>query len=114
MEKPQAGETQMPIPEAPALLMSGLDSLYVSFFLDVTRGALDWDELALAKERVQQSHDQSFSEIRLGNETFALMPYGKKPYRYVLSNRLFEVRLAERMSPSATCNFSVKGFGRRG
>ena len=42
------------------------------------------------------------------------MPYGKKPYRYVLSNRLFEVRLAERMSPSCHVQFFSEGLWKEG
>ena len=41
--------------ERPKLLLRGLDSLYVSYFLDMSTGKLDWDELAYQKQRVRES-----------------------------------------------------------
>ena len=83
----------------PLLLARGIDSLYVSHNLDTATSRLDWDELAYRKERARNDRAQ-LTELELGSETFALMPYGKKPYTYVLANRAFELRLAERMQPS--------------
>jgi hypothetical protein len=114
MNDQKTGNHQTPCADCPTLLISGLDSLYVSYYLDTTRGELDWDGLAYEKERVQQTHDRGFSEIRLGTEYFALMPYGKKPYRYILSNRFFEVRLAERLMPSCHVQFFSESLWQEG
>ena len=95
--------------ELPKCLSSGLDSLYLSVFLDVSTGLLDFDELEYLKRRAATNSDR-FAEISLGGETFALKPYGRKPYRYVLGNDVFEIRLAERMHPACFVQFLSKGL----
>ncbi len=77
----------------PRLLIRGLDSLYVSFWLDVATGALDFDDLAFQKEKLRQSRSRDFTEISLSTETFALKPFGRHPYPFQLSNDAFEIRL---------------------
>lgn len=89
----------------PKLLLRGVDSLYVSFFLDTVGSALDWEELSYQKELGRQSRGVRFRELTLGTETFALKPYGRKPYAFVLVNRAFEVRLAENLRPSCHAQF---------
>ena len=98
----------------PRLLLSGLDSLYVSYYLDLPHGDLDFDELAYRKERVQQSRFDDFAEITLGSETFALPPFGKYPYRYILANDAFEVRLSENLKPGCHVQFYSQGLWLRG
>ena len=90
----------------PPLLLCGLDSLYVSYYLDLTRSTLDFDELAYRKERLKEARGENFAEVELGTERFALMPYGRHPYTYVLANEAFEVRLGEKMSPSCHVQFT--------
>lgn len=94
--------------KSPQLLLSGLDSLYVSYYLDLAKSTLDFDELSFAKERLKECRRGDLAEIQLGTERLALMPYGKHPYTYVLSNEAFEIRLGERMSPSCHVQFSSK------
>jgi hypothetical protein len=96
---------------APRLLLQGLDSLYVCYYLDAHSGILDWDDLAYEKERLKVSR-QELAELELGSERLALLPYGRHPYRYVLSCRDFEIRLAER-AYSLAVRFSspVRVFG---
>jgi hypothetical protein len=89
----------------PKLLLSGLDSLYVSYFFDLEKSDIHFDELAFQKERIKEARKEDLAEIQLGTERFALMPFGKHPYSYVLSNEAFEVRLGERMSPSCHVQF---------
>ena len=88
----------------PQLLIRGLDSLYVSYYLDTATSEVDWDELAYRKERARTERGE-LAELQLGSEKFALMPYGKKPYTYMLVSRAFEVRLAERLQPSCHVQF---------
>lgn len=94
----------------PKLLLSGLDSLYVSYFFDVSRAAIDFDELAFHKERIQEARQEQLAELQLGTEKFAILPFGKHPYRYVLTNDAFEVRLTEHLSPSCHVRFSSQGL----
>src|SRR6185437_11450593 len=91
--------------DGPPLLLSGIDSLYVSYFLDTAKSALDFEELEYQKQRVKEARQSEFAELTLGSERFALMPFGKNPYRYVLSNEAFEVRTGEKISPSVHVQF---------
>jgi hypothetical protein len=94
----------------PKLLLHGLDSLYVSFWLDVKTSRLDFDDLAFRKERVRQSRTEEFAEVRLGCETFALRAFGRKPYPFVLANDAFEIRLGEHMRPACYVQILSKGL----
>ncbi len=100
-------------PAAPKLLLRGLDSLYVSLYLDTASSGFDWDALHFAKERLRTRREE-VGELELGSERLALLPYGKKPYAYILANRDFEIRLATRMQPSCHVQFSSEGLWRHG
>lgn len=91
--------------QRPKLLLRGVDSLYVSYYLDMATGRLDWDDLAFQKERLKRTRDEKFSEIELGSERFALQPYGRHPYSYVLSNKAFQVSLGEHIKPGCHVHF---------
>lgn len=90
-------------------LLKGIDSLYVSYFLDLQSSDLDFDKLSIAKERLKADGEQ-FRQIELGSETFALKPWGKIKYAYVMSNAHFEVCVTERMQPTCHIQFSSKGL----
>ncbi|MBN9495238.1 MAG: hypothetical protein J0H39_00670 [Alphaproteobacteria bacterium] len=96
--------------EIPRLLAQGLDSLYVSFWLDVACGDLDFDDLAFRKEQLRQSRNVGFAEVRLGREHFALKPFGRHPYPFVLANDAFELRLGEHLRPACYVQFASKGL----
>jgi hypothetical protein len=96
--------------ELPRLLIHGLDSLYVAFWLDVACGGIDFDDLAFRKERLRQSRTDDFAEIQLGRERFALKPFGRHPYPFVLANDAFEMRLGEHLRPACYVQFASKGL----
>ena len=96
--------------DLPRLLARGLDSLFVSYYLDFSESSIDWAEISTAKERIKHARGRNFVELKLGNQGFALMPYGRKPYTYVLSNRLFEIALGEHMSPACTVRYSSEAL----
>jgi hypothetical protein len=98
----------------PKLLLRGLDSLYVSFFFDMGTGLLDWDDLAFRKERMKQTRNREYEEICLGGERLALMPHGKNPYAYILSNKSFEIRLSEHLRPGCHVQFFSEGLWTEG
>ena len=100
--------------DTPRLLLRGLDSLYVGYGLDLTIGGIDFEDLEFRKERTKVEHGENFAEIELGSERFALMPFGRFPYRFLLRNDLFEIGLAERMYPSCNVKFSSKGLWQLG
>ncbi len=100
--------------ENPPLLLRGLDSLYVSFYLDMATSFLDWEQLSYLRERAQMERRGGITETMIGSETFAVMPYGKHPYRYVLINKAFEVRLAEHNQPNCHVRFSSEALWREG
>lgn len=89
--------------QGPALI-SGLDSLYVSFFLDMSNGGLDFEDLASRKEFIRIGGNP-VGKVELGSEAFVLMPYGRKPYTCVLVNRAFEVRLGPNVQPACHVQF---------
>ena len=54
------------------------------------------------------------AEIVLGTERFALLPYGRNPYSYVLINKSFEVRLGEHMRPNCHVQFFSEALWKSG
>ncbi len=101
-------------PDRPRLLASGLDSLYVAYSIDVCQGSLDWDDLGFRKERLRRQRHAEFAEITLGSERFALKPYGRKPYSFVLTNPQFEISLSEHMQPRCYVQFFSEGLWKQG
>jgi hypothetical protein len=116
MEMAKPGGSAQAEPSArPELLLSGVDSLYVSFYLDLSSGELDFDDLAYEKERIRHSRGNRHAEV--GGERFALLPHGRRPYPYALTNKSFEVRLAEHMRPNCHVQFFSEAlwkFGAKG
>src|SRR5215469_16056906 len=55
---------------ATAPVAVGIDSLYVSAYVDGLK--IDWMQLEYERENLSLSPGQEFSEIKLGNENFAL------------------------------------------
>jgi len=102
-------------PQAPRLLLHGLDSLYVSCFSGLSAGVLDFGAISEAKAAAGASRSR-MAEVVLGGERFAVMPHGKKPYSYVLHAEAgaFEMRLAERMQPSCHVQFASEALWRTG
>jgi len=100
--------------ERPQLLLHGLDSLYVSYYVDTTKPTFDWDELAYEKEKARQSRGDRFKEIAFGTETLALMPMGGHPYTYVLRNQDFIIRLGEKIHPACNVQFLAQGLWSHG
>ena len=97
----------------PRHLIAGLDSLYMSYYLDLETSLLDFEDLAFRKLMLAD-REPGFDEVTLGSERFLLKPYGKKPYRYVLVNDAFEVALAERLKPSVSVQFMSKALWHEG
>lgn len=91
-------------------MLYGLDSLYVSYFFNTKASLIDWDDLAYQKELAKSEGRGEGREVRLGCERFLLMPFGSKPYTYVLKNREFTVKLAENMNPSCYVQYSAEGL----
>ncbi|MBF0382336.1 MAG: hypothetical protein HQL69_15030 [Magnetococcales bacterium] len=96
------------------LLASGLDSLYVSFYLDLSTGVIDWEELSLQKIKLQTEQHEKFAKITLGYEVFAIKPFGRNPYTYVLENEYFNISLGEKIQPNCYVKFSSKGLWQLG
>lgn len=80
------------------LLLSGIDSLYCSYF--VGEDGFDWEELAFRKSMAQEDRGRTV-EFNLGGKVWAIKPGGRHPYTYVLSDGDIELCLAENMEPRA-------------
>lgn len=107
-------DTSSGIIQPPPCLLHGIDSLYVSYFFDMRTGRLDWDALWLAQFEAKEARRNRFKEITVGNQTFLLMPYGRKPYSFVLTNENFTFHLAENNMPSCYVQFSSYGLWKNG
>jgi len=99
--------------EHPQILASGLDSLYVSYYLDLETSDLDFGDLDFRKLMLAD-RQSGFDELTLGSERFLLKPYGRNPYKYILANDAFEVALAERLKPSTSVQFMSKALWHEG
>tara|TARA_R110002110_G_scaffold258135_1_gene474043 strand:- start:2027 stop:3163 length:1137 start_codon:yes stop_codon:yes gene_type:complete len=102
--------TKCPLPQ---LLLAGLDSLYVSYYLDLETSDLDFADLEFRKLMLAD-RETGYDDVTLGSERFLLKPYGKKPYKYVLANDAFQIALAERLKPSASVQFMSKALWHEG
>lgn len=100
-------QTSLKIDDPVRLLLRGIDSLYVSFYLDGL--GFDWEELDYRKALIGQDRSQ-YGKIELGGREWALSPGGKFPYRYVLSDACYEIRLTDKMQPSCHVQFSSRGL----
>jgi len=99
--------------DAPRLLLHGLDSLYVCYYLELVTSNLDFEDLEYRKQLVKDGQ-QGQEFLELGSERFMLKAYGQKPYRYVLENEAFSVALGENMSPSLKVQFYSAALWRDG
>lgn len=104
----------MALETLPAFLLSGLDSLYVSYFFIPGMSQIDWDDLAYREELLKATGKPEDEEIQLGCQRFMLQPYGSQPYSYVLKNRNFVVCLGENITPSCNVQFPSEGLWQYG
>jgi len=96
--------------DTPRLLLRGVDSLYVAYTADLINSAIDFTDLEYRKEKLQQDRKSGIEMVELGDECFALLPYGSNPYRYILSNKYFTIKLSERMQPTCYVQFHSEGL----
>ena len=82
----------------------GIDSLYLSSFLDGL--GIDWEALRYEKEKLHATPGAEHAECELGGEKFALKRGGRKPYSFILKNRVFELQLGENIQPRCHAQFS--------
>jgi hypothetical protein len=100
----------VPYSHRPQLLLRGLDSLYVSYYLNLRGSRLDFEDLAFQREKLRQSRVDDFAPLTLGCERLALRPYGRKPYTFILGNEAFEIRLGEHIRPACHVQFLSDGL----
>lgn len=93
-------------------LLIGIDSLYVSYFIDGL--GIDFEALRLQKELLQHNPGQEFAEIEFGDIRFALMRHGHFPYTFVLRNPDFSISLSEKMQPRCHVQFTSELLWREG
>jgi hypothetical protein len=82
----------------------GIDSLYLSSFLDGV--GIDWESLRFEQEKLRATPGAEFVEFELGGERFALKRGGRKPYSFILKNKAFELQLGENINPRCYAQFS--------
>lgn len=106
-------ETVIGAADRPRLLLSGLDSLYVCYSLDMRTSKLDFPDLECRKEMIRDGR-RDFEALTLGCEDFALRPYGVRPYRFLLENDAFSLGLTEIMQPTLKVQFRSEALWRVG
>ena len=106
-------ELEQNLTSLPKLLLHGLDSLYVCYYLDLATSKLDLDDLEYRKQLAKE-RDTANAQVEIGGEPFLVLPYGKKPYSYILTNRDFQVSLSERTHPSVKVQFYSEALWRDG
>lgn len=89
-------------------LAAGVDSLYVSYYLDGL--GIDFEALAFEKEKLRLDKGRDYAELSLGGETFALSRGAQRPYSYRLSTRAFTVALGPRIQPNCHVQFSSEAL----
>jgi len=96
------------------LLLSGLDSLFVGYYLDPVGSKLDFDDLTYQQALRQEDRALAYEPIRLGSREFLLRPHGGHPYKFVIYDEDFEIRFTERMQPNFYVRFLSKGLWLKG
>jgi hypothetical protein len=102
----KANESSEPATYSEAMrpILVGIDSLYLSSFIDGV--GIEWQHLACERERLRSSPSLDYVEIEFGGETFALRRSARRPYSYRLSNGAFILLLSERMQPRCYAQFT--------
>lgn len=96
----------------PAPCAVGIDSLYLSVFIDAL--GIDWEGLRYEQETLRATPAREFVEVTLGGERFALKRGGRKPYSFILTNRAFELQLGENIQPRCHTRFSSELLWKEG
>ncbi|NNU15981.1 hypothetical protein HK107_06565 [Parvularcula sp. ZS-1/3] len=86
-------------------LISGIDSLYLSFDVDPRPSAIDFAELDYLKQLLRDDPKRSVHRMTLGGLELGLLPSGQFPYAHVFEHPHFTLKLAERMSPALFVEF---------
>jgi hypothetical protein len=100
--------------DRPKLLLSGIDSLYLTHYLDTQHSQFDFEYVAFCRERLRNLRNSEWSEVMLGGEIFALKPHGMHPYTYVLANDALQIAIGERIQPSCSTQFYSEALWRSG
>ena len=99
-----------------SLLLHGIDTLYVSYYLTPSHGSLiNFDQLSIEKEKLQQSKTRDPKTIKLGSLEFQLLPYGSSSgFPYFMQNEDYEVSFGPYNSPSFYVKFKCIALWQKG
>jgi len=97
-------------------LLSGVDTLEVCFYLrPLATCALQFDDLLARKEALRQARSRTPEEIRIGDESFLLQPYGSgSGYPLIFSNAWAVVSYGEKNRPPFYVKFLSQGLWQYG
>lgn len=95
------------IPDSPALLISGHDTVEVAYYLRTGRETtLDFDQLLGIRESLRTSKSRNPALVKLGTEEFLLASHGTRSgYPLLLENESFSVQCGESNQPSFFVTF---------
>lgn len=97
-------------------LLSGLDTVECAYFLRPTAQCkLDFNSLALEKERLRVSKKRHPSKIELGEKEFLLQPFGSgSGYPFILDNADMTIQCGEFNDPSFYVTFRSAALWHKG
>ncbi|GHF13918.1 hypothetical protein GCM10017044_05010 [Kordiimonas sediminis] len=94
------------------LLLSGIDSLYMSYYINLPQ--IDWEELHFQKERLKADRQSNYAPVQIGGRTFALLPAGTRQYTFQLQHADYRILLSENNIPNIQVQYASKGLWLRG
>ena len=96
------------------LLLHGIDTLQCAYYLyPADRAKLDFKELRLLKEDLQEAKAKEPSKVVLGNRAFLLHPFGTSSgYPFLMSNEDFKIEFGESNTPSFFVTFKSQALWR--
>ncbi len=95
-------------------LISGIDSLYVTYDVDTRTGKVDFGDLSYRQATLKDDRKRDALPITLGGLDLHLLPYGSHPYKWQFKHTDFTLKLARLMSPALLVEFRSEALWSKG
>lgn len=95
-------------------LISGIDSLYVTYDVDTRTGNVDFDDLTFRQSTLKDDPKRDTMPITLGGTDLHLLPHGSHPYKWQFKHPDFTLKLARLMSPALLVEFRSEALWSKG
>lgn len=91
-------------------LTCGIDSLYAGYSVDLASSRIDFEDLDFQKALLKDDPKRRCRTIDIGGLPLGILASGSYPYRWILSDRRFQIKLAKRMQPGCSVHFSSEAL----